>query len=243
MRHRWITAQGSSHVELIDDDNEKATDYRAKSGARKRARTRAQILEAILILIGRKHPADLLLEEILDTAGVSRGTLYAHFGSVRQAVEALTEEMAASSSKSVEGLYDHVQDPVHRVAVGSQLALWHAAMDINWGRAVSYCDGVADHTTFLAAVKRDIASGYKQGYFRHARTRALVDVHVGALLRASRQLTEMPRGRSAYITEVSLLMLLALGVTFEDASEAVAWAHQDLRKRAPNVVEWWNSFR
>jgi hypothetical protein len=116
-------------------------------------------------------------------------------------------------------------------------------MDINWGRAVSYCDGVADHTTFLAAVRRDISAGHKQGRFKHARTEALVDVHLGALLRASYQLTEMPRGRSSYINEVSVLMLLALGVAAEEATEAVNWAQQDLRKRAPGVVEWWNSFR
>jgi AcrR family transcriptional regulator len=218
-------------------------DYRAKIGARKRARTRAQILQAILTLIGRKHPEDILLEDVLDTADISRGTLYAHFSSVRQAIAALAAEMAAASSKSLDGVYDDVADPVYRVAVGSQIALWHAAMDTDWGRAFAYCDGVANHTTFLAAVNRDITAGHKLGCFRHARVEALADVHVGALVQASRRLVETTRGRSAYIDEVSHLMLLALGVSAEKAAEAVEWARKDVRKRAPGRVSWWSAVR
>jgi AcrR family transcriptional regulator len=221
----------------------KDPDYRARTAARKRARMRAHILDSVLTLIGKKNPDEILLEDVLDTAGISRGTLYAHFSSVRQAIAVLAAEMAASSSKSLDGLYDDLTDPVRRVAVGSQLALWHAAMDINWGRAFAYCDGVASDTTFLAAIERDIVAGHKLGRFQQCSVQALIDVHVGALVRASRHLVEQTRGRAAYINEVSTLMMLALGVPSEEAEAAVLWAQKDIRERGPAKVEWWKPVR
>jgi AcrR family transcriptional regulator len=228
---------------MDDPSTPQAVDYRTRAAARKRARTRAHILASILTLIGKKNPDEILIEDVLDTAGISRGTLYAHFSSVRQAIAVLAEEMAVSSSKSLEGLYDDLTDPVRRVAVGAQVALWHAAMDINWGRAFAYCDGVASDSTFLAAVERDIVAGHKRGCFRQCSVQALMDVHVGALVRASRHLVDQTRGRSAYIKDMSVLMLLALGVAAEEAENAALWAQKDIRERCPTRVGWWTSLR
>jgi AcrR family transcriptional regulator len=221
----------------------KDADYRAKTAARKRARTRAHILDSILTLIGKKNPDEILIEDVLDTAGISRGTLYAHFSSVRQAIAVLATEMAASSSRSLDGQFGDLSDPVRRVALGSQLALWHAAMDINWGRAFAYCDGVASDTTFLAAVERDIVAGHKLGLFRQCSVQALIDVHVGAIVRGSRYLVEQTRGRAAYIRDVSTLMLLALGVSAQETENAISWAQKEIRVSAPAKVNWWKPLR
>ena len=204
---------------------------------------RAHILQSVLALVGKKKPHDILIEEVLDTANISRSTFYSHFNSVWQATSALADEVATGASASLALLYKDLDDPVRRVAVGAQITLWHAAMDTNWGRVFAYCDGLANHSKLLAVVRQDIVNGHKLGCFRQCRVQALIDVHCGALLIAARHLVEQTRGRAAYIQDASTLMLLALGVPAEQADDAIAWARKDIRERASSELEWWTPVR
>ena len=62
---------------------------RAEIGSEKRARTRAQIVEAGLVLLAERPPEALTVDAIVEAAGVAKGTFYYHFQSVEELVAAV----------------------------------------------------------------------------------------------------------------------------------------------------------
>ena len=61
---------------------------RAEIGREKRARTRAQIVEAGLVSFADRPPRTLTVDAIVEAAGVAKGTFYYHFQSVEEVVAA-----------------------------------------------------------------------------------------------------------------------------------------------------------
>ena len=62
---------------------------RAEIGREKRARTRAQIVEAGLVLLAERPPEALTVDAIVEAAGVAKGTFYYHFQSIEELVAAV----------------------------------------------------------------------------------------------------------------------------------------------------------
>ena len=61
---------------------------RAEIGREKRARTRAQFVEAGLMLLAERPPEALTIDAIVEAAGVAKGTFYYHFQSIEELVAA-----------------------------------------------------------------------------------------------------------------------------------------------------------
>src|SRR5215813_11462200 len=87
--------------------------YRARSRPSKSQRTRARIQEVVLEMLeaGRFH--DSTMEEIAAEAGISRATLYQHFRSRVDLVDAICESFAVNpeliGAKSAVGLDDPLE--------------------------------------------------------------------------------------------------------------------------------------
>src|SRR4026208_491707 len=69
---------------------------RAEIGREKRERTRAQIVEAGLILLAERPPEARRLAAMWEAAGVAKGTFYYHFQSVEELVAAVGAKLADS---------------------------------------------------------------------------------------------------------------------------------------------------
>ena len=69
---------------------------RAEIGREKRARTRAQIVEAGLMLLAERPPEALTVDAIVEAAGVAKGTFYYHFQSIEELVAAVGAKLADS---------------------------------------------------------------------------------------------------------------------------------------------------
>ena len=82
-----------------------------KTTLKKADRTRRQLLEAALRVIGRKGFAAATVDEIVREAGVSKGVAYYHFKNK----ESLVENIIAQEITTIEGLLkdvvDHEKDP------------------------------------------------------------------------------------------------------------------------------------
>ena len=65
---------------------------RAEIGREKRARTRAQILEAGTMLLAERSPEALTVDAIVEAAGVAKGTFYYHFQSMEELAAAVGEK-------------------------------------------------------------------------------------------------------------------------------------------------------
>src|SRR3546814_12397923 len=73
-------------------------DFRIRVAADRRERMRARLLDAVLDLYqpGRGG-AHLVIDDVIQAAGVSRGTFYKYFDSLEEAVDELGERMAAGT--------------------------------------------------------------------------------------------------------------------------------------------------
>ncbi len=69
---------------------------RAEIGREKRARTRAQILEAGTMLLAERPPEALTVDAVVEAAGVAKGTFYYHFLSVEELVAAVGAQLVES---------------------------------------------------------------------------------------------------------------------------------------------------
>src|SRR5438046_262163 len=100
--------------------------YRQRRRAESTARTRAQIMDAVRTLLEEGTFHDASVEEIAQFAGVSRATLYQHFGSRLGLVDAICESFSENPSMTaIQGSPD-VADP-HEAAtqmIGQAIRFW-----------------------------------------------------------------------------------------------------------------------
>ncbi len=216
-------------------------DFRVRSAARKRERMRTRLLEATMAACAERGPQAVNIEDVLKTAGVSRGTFYAHFDSLHQAITTLGHTLADEAVHIFKAMYADVSDPVLRTAVGPQLVLSRAMMEPSWGRIIAQSEDFSMRSDFVGAIRENLVEGRKRGEFRMTDVNAAVDLHIGALVRGAGQLQIRKRGRASYIREVSRMLLLSAGLAEERAVAAVRWAEQDLKQRAPGRLPWWKA--
>jgi AcrR family transcriptional regulator len=86
----------------------------------RKARTRAQLLEAAAHIYARRGFAGATLEEVASEAGYTKGAVYAHFGSRENLLLALLEEHLASEIAEQLELFDRARVTWERPFAGSE---------------------------------------------------------------------------------------------------------------------------
>ena len=109
---------------------------RAEIGREKRARTRAQIVEAGLMLLAERPPEALTVDAIVEAAGVAKGTFYYHFQSIEELVAAVGAKLADSFDELLAPSRLDEPDPVERMSFAFTKFLEKAINDPLWGRLV-----------------------------------------------------------------------------------------------------------
>src|SRR5437867_8418924 len=94
--------------------------YRQRRRAESTARTRAQIMDAVRTLLEERTFHEASVEEIAQFAGVSRATLYQHFGSRLDLVDAICETFDANPA--LLELREIVESPDSDVALAETIA-------------------------------------------------------------------------------------------------------------------------
>ena len=90
---------------------------RAEIGREKRVRTRAQIVEAGLVLLAERPPEALTVDAIVEAAGVAKGTFYYHFQSVEELVAAVGASLADSFDELLAPSRLGEPDPIVRMSL------------------------------------------------------------------------------------------------------------------------------
>src|SRR6185295_18340808 len=109
---------------------------RAEIGREKRARTRAQIVEAGLALLADRPPEALTVDAIVEAAGVAKGTFYYHFQSVEELVAAVGANLADSFDELLAPSRLDEADPIERMSFAFANFLEKALDDPIWARLV-----------------------------------------------------------------------------------------------------------
>ncbi len=101
-------------------------------GARRRERTRAQLLDAAEVLLARGAPEEIRIEDVAAQAGISPASVYVHFGTKDGLLAAVTERVLVVATEALRAAYAADVSPLERFAgVGAaylRLLLDHPAV-------------------------------------------------------------------------------------------------------------------
>ena len=109
---------------------------RAEIGRERRARTRAQIVEAAAMLLAERPPEALTVDAVVEAAGVAKGTFYYHFLSMEELAAAVGEKLGQSFDELLAPARLGVRDPIARISFALREFLKKAIADPVWARLV-----------------------------------------------------------------------------------------------------------
>ena len=149
---------------------------RAEIGREKRARTRAQIVEAGTALLAERPPEALIVGAIVDAAGVTKGTFYYHFQSIEELAAAVGEKLAESFDELLAPARLSMADPIARISFAFTQFLTKAIADPDWARLVVRSG--QGPTEFLQSVRANLKTDLTEA--RAQRRLTVEDVELAA---------------------------------------------------------------
>jgi AcrR family transcriptional regulator len=187
---------------------------RAEIGREKRARTRAQILEATEMLLAERPPEALTVDAIVDAAGVAKGTFYYHFQSIEELTAAVGAKLADSFDHLLAPARLGIPDPIARLSFGLTKFLEKAIAEPLWARLVIQSaqapTGVREG--IRANLKADLAEAKVQGRLTMPDIELAADMVIGIWLEVARGTLE--RGAAPNLAcQIVDAVLRALGAT------------------------------
>lgn len=194
--------------------------------ARRRERTRAQLVEAAKRLFARKGVEGTRINEITDEADVGFGSFYNHFESKEAIVEAVLSETVASQGAAIDAAVARLEDPAEVIAAAHRHFVRMARSDPNWAWLLVRLD--VSHSVVLGALgpfaQRDIRRAVKAGRVHVSNERLALVACGGALLAVMRAVLDgqAPKDADVYHAE-GVLRLLGL-----PAAEAAEVARRPL---------------
>ena len=166
---------------------------RAEIGREKRARTRAQIVEAGLMLLAERPPEALTVDAIVEAAGVAKGTFYYHFQSIEELVAAVGAKLADSFDELLATSRLDEADPVARMSSAYAKFLEKAFDDPFWARlVVRSAQAPAALSRIRENLKADLAEAMAQGRLGIEDVELAADIVMGIGLQVMRSSLERP---------------------------------------------------
>jgi AcrR family transcriptional regulator len=136
-------------------------------GERRRAQTRARLLEAARTLFARQGVEATAIAEITEVADVGFGSFYNHFTSKEELVDTVLAEALEAQARLVDGLTTNLDDPAEVVAVAHRHFIAQTQTNPEIGWLLVRLD--ASHRILTDALgqraRRDIRNGIKTGRF------------------------------------------------------------------------------
>jgi len=198
--------------------------------ARRRERTRTQLVDAARKLFARQGIDNTRINEITDEADVGFGSFYNHFESKEAIVDAVLAEAVAAQGEAIDAATAELDDPAEVVAAAHRSLLNFARSDPDWGWLLIRLDLSLSLRALGPFARRDLERGIKAGRFKVPNKRVALFAMGGALVGVMRDILDgqAPRDADRYHAEGVLRML---GLTAADAAEV---ARRPLPK-LPNI--------
>ena len=109
---------------------------RAQIGQERRARTRAQLIEAANKLIARQAVESITIDDIVKEAGVAKGTFYVHFEDMHALVVAVADGLIEIFDELLQPQRQSLADPFARIAFGCASFIERAIENPGWASVV-----------------------------------------------------------------------------------------------------------
>jgi AcrR family transcriptional regulator len=186
--------------------------------ARRRERTRTQLVDAARTLFARQGIDNTRINEITDEADVGFGSFYNHFESKEAIVEAVLAEAVAAQGEAIDAATAELDDLAEVVAAAHRSLLNLARSDPDWGWLLIRLDLSLSLRALGPFARRDLERGIKAGRFQVPNKRVALFAMGGALLGVMRDVLDgqAPKDADRHHAEGVLRML---GLTAADAAE------------------------
>lgn len=182
---------------------------RAKIGSDRRARTRAQILEAGATLLA--EGAALTIDAVAETAGVAKGTFYYHFENIEELIAGVIVQLGRSFDDVLAPGRAELRDPIARLSFAFTRCLDKAISDNEWARLVVQASHRPNEfgRSVRDSLKVDLAEAIAQGHVTVRDPELAVDIFVGIWLQVTRGTIERaaPPELSSHALEAALRAL------------------------------------
>jgi AcrR family transcriptional regulator len=202
----------------------KALDHRVRVGRQRRARTETRILAAALGVFAEHGPEGPVIDDFVRAAGISRGTFYNHFSSVKAVLEATSAWTTSELLYAIEEALEPLEGPVLRFGVGLRLFLEHARTDRVWSRFVARVWQLGG----IELPSRDLTAGRETGLFVVPSLEAAEDLLFGTARQALLRISE-DSASAAYVEALVSLCLKGLGVAPAQVTAAMRHPLPELR--------------
>lgn len=197
----------------------KLNDHRSRVGAQRREATHMRLVESAMTVFAARGLEGSVIDDVITTAGVSRGTFYNYFRSNEELLAAVARQVGDEMLRIVDPVVRREADPAVRLATGIRLVLriarnypQLAAFMVRGGPPAISTQGLA--TEYLP---RDLADGVAAGRFAALAPRLAFDLVTGAVLAGFHSLltAQVP---DSYAEDMAAMILQALGVPRRQAT-------------------------
>ena len=199
----------------------KPEDHRTRVAADRREKMRARLIESAMLVFARRGADGSVIDEVITTAEVSRGTFYHYFRTNEELLAAVAAEVGNQLLHIVDPVIRELPDPAARVACGIRLALMVARAHPHLAGFMVRAGPPALGAQSLATIylQRDIEAGIESGRFAPMPPRLAFDMITGPVLAAFH--TMLTEGVSEdYPQQMAQAVLMALGVAKAAAAKA-----------------------
>jgi AcrR family transcriptional regulator len=227
-----------------ETSDSKAGDFRSRVAAERRERMRDKLLDALLDLYqpgrGISQP---LIDDVVQAAGVSRGSFYKYFDSIERAVNVLGERFTAENMADFEAVFGQEQNPAVKAIGGTAMTISRSWHDPRWGSFTIHVDHVEYFTraSLTYRVVRDCLEQARQkGLMTFDSLDVAFDLIVGVTVQARRRLIGGTEAPQAYADEILNRVFLGLGMEPQALAEATraAWARIS---SSASILSWLSS--
>ncbi|WP_423194379.1 TetR/AcrR family transcriptional regulator [Cupriavidus sp. H18C2] len=205
------------------------SDHRTKVAEKKRLLMRTKLLDAAMRVIGEQTGAATVIDDVIREAKVSRGTFYNYFTSLEEVINAIGQEMNNQMVTDILPVYNVLEEPWQRAAVGFRLFMVRALLDRKWAGFVIRIEAWP-HTAQLAKyMSGDLAAGKARGQFRIDNIEAATDFLMGASARCIQAIGHGVDDPPAYMDAATRMALQAVGCTDDLCDHGVAFSQSYLK--------------
>ncbi len=192
---------------------------RAQIGHDRRARTRAQLIDAARALYGRNPIEAVTVDDVVGEAAVAKGTFYVHFDGLAELQAAVADELARELDDLLQPRRLATDDPLERIAAGCGAFIGEALRNPTWG-ALVVRSAVAMPNIAAGARERlmeDIRRAAASGRLGEVTPELAFEFAIGVVLQAM-QAASAGRIVPAQAPSVIAAILRAIGVKSEQAN-------------------------
>lgn len=194
------------------------TDHRPRVGAQRRGRTRARLVQGALQVFAERGIDASVIDDLIRTAGVSRGTFYNYFRTNDDLLSAVSSSLSDELMRLVDPVVREETDPAARIGTGIRLffEVFRANPQLSAFVARGGMRVLSGNNLVSEYLPRDLRDGIREGRFTIDSVSLGFDLVAGPVLATAYRL-HSETVEPAYPVDLVRAILISLGVPQPDA--------------------------